>query len=165
MIIIWSILKFILIFCYLLSRKIPSLVRLGDQNLLTTDDGAQPVDYLVKSFRWHPDYNQYKKFNDIALIELKTVVIFTEFIRPACLHQGHSDEVYSVIAVSDFRLYNVRREQKISCLDWMGCKCNTWINHRRASKGHAEHHIEPRMHWLLRRGWKNHSWFSNLCRK
>ena len=80
--------------------------------MLTEDDGAQPVDYEVKRFRPHPNYSKRKQSNDIAVIELKTVVTFTEFIRPACLDQGHPNKVYSVIAVSDLNLCFITQYQK-----------------------------------------------------
>lgn len=76
----------------------PSLVRLGDLNLATTDDGAQPTDFKIKRFIRHNNYNPMTKQNDIALIELEDKVKFSSFIRPACLNQHeHSDG--TVVAV------------------------------------------------------------------
>jgi hypothetical protein len=69
-------------------RKSPSIVRLGDQNLASSNDGAEPVDYSINRFISHERYDAKTKENDIALIELKSSVTFTEFIRPACLRQS-----------------------------------------------------------------------------
>lgn len=82
----------------------PSLVRLGDQNLATTNDGARPIEVNVKQFIKHPMYNKKRdKENDIALIELVKEVIFDKsFIRPACLQQNE-DHHEKLLAV---RLFN-----------------------------------------------------------
>lgn len=72
---------------------------MGDLDLMTTDDGANPVDYTVSRFIKHPKYYSRTKKNDIALIELKENVQFDDFIRPACLYQENEDPL-EVIAVS-----------------------------------------------------------------
>lgn len=68
--------------------------------MVNVSDGAKPVDYRIESFIKHPSYNHYNKENDIALIELEKKVIFSAFIRPACLHQ-HQDFIGMVVAVAD----------------------------------------------------------------
>lgn len=76
------------------------MVRLGDQNLAKANDGAQPVEYdIEKPLIEHEDYNMGYRTNDIALIKLAKNVIFTDFIRPACLHQG-GEPGEKVIAVN-----------------------------------------------------------------
>lgn len=75
------------------------MVRLGDQNLLRSDDGAQPVEYSIEKVVEHKNYSRAYRTNDIALIKLMKAVTFTRFIRPACLHQGETIGK-SVIAVS-----------------------------------------------------------------
>jgi hypothetical protein len=92
----------------------PTIVRLGDQNLNdSVDDRAQPVEYEVKRFIPHPDYNLRTKQNDIALLELDRLVTFTAFIRPACLHRGNSD-VKTVIAVwQRFTLQNLKANNSL----------------------------------------------------
>lgn len=72
--------------CYYRNEE-PTIVRLGDQNLATTGEGAQPADYKIKDLTKHNDYKSRTKENDIALIELTKNVVFTDFIRPACLRQ------------------------------------------------------------------------------
>lgn len=66
------------------------IVRLGDQNLKQSDDedGGKAVNYNIKRFIPHENYNIFTKRNDIALIELERNVRFDkDFIRPACLQQ------------------------------------------------------------------------------
>lgn len=63
----------------------PVKVRLGDLNLLKTDDLADPIDVDVEKIIVHPDYRRKKKYNDIALVKLKESVGFSKAIRPACL--------------------------------------------------------------------------------
>lgn len=80
-------------------RQNLSLVRLGDQNLAESDDGADPVEYDIKETYEHHLHDSYRRHHDIALVELERNVRFTEFIRPACLHQvEHISSV--VIAVN-----------------------------------------------------------------
>lgn len=75
------------------------MVRLGDQNLAKANDGAEPVEYAIEKTIEHERYDGGYRTNDIALIKLVKDVIFTDFIRPACLHQG-GEVGKSVIAVS-----------------------------------------------------------------
>lgn len=67
--------------------------------MVNVSDGAKPVDYRIESFIKHPNYNHYSKENDIALIELEKKVIFSAFIRPACLYQ-QQDFIGMVVAVT-----------------------------------------------------------------
>ncbi|KAI5745465.1 hypothetical protein M8J76_011315 [Diaphorina citri] len=65
----------------------PSYVRLGEHDLSRSNEGASPVDYSVLRVIVHPDYNAtLSNYNDIALLQLRTRVNFTQYIRPACLH-------------------------------------------------------------------------------
>lgn len=64
-----------------------AIVRLGDHNLKSAN--SRHVDHEIKKpVLEHEDYDRGMKTNDIALIKLVQDVTFTEFIRPACLHQG-----------------------------------------------------------------------------
>lgn len=68
-------------------RHRPEFVRLGDQNLASNDDKLEPVDYDIKRFIMHDNYDYFKRTNDVAVIELVKQVMFTINIRPACLSQ------------------------------------------------------------------------------
>jgi len=48
----------------------PEIIRLGDQNLVDPNDGAQPEDFGVSNVIVHPEYNKRSTYNDIALIRL-----------------------------------------------------------------------------------------------
>ncbi|XP_058169737.1 venom protease-like [Anopheles ziemanni] len=78
---------------------LPSIVRLGDQNLVRTDDGAEPEDYDILRFILYPQYRRsVGKYNDLALIQLRSRVVFTNFIRPACLYDSDFINVRTAIA-------------------------------------------------------------------
>lgn len=63
----------------------PISVRLGDLNLAKEDDAPNPVEIEVEKVIIHPLYKPPKKYNDIALLQLKHKVQFDVFLRPACL--------------------------------------------------------------------------------
>ncbi|XP_050350288.1 serine protease snake-like [Nymphalis io] len=62
----------------------PKIVRLGVTDIYDLSYET-PVDVAIRSIRRHPQYDGPKKYYDIALLELKTVVEFTKFVHPACL--------------------------------------------------------------------------------
>jgi transmembrane serine protease 3 len=81
--------KFVLTAAHCLGRKSnpPVLVRLGDQNLKSEDDGAQSQEFRVKRLIKHENYSRKANYDNIGLIELDGEVRFTKFVRPACLWQ------------------------------------------------------------------------------
>ncbi len=80
--------KFVLTVAHCMRKKNPPVVvRLGDQNLKSEDDGAQPQEFRVKRFMKHERYSSKANYHDIGLIELDGEVRFTKFVRPACLWQ------------------------------------------------------------------------------
>ena len=66
---------------------------------------VKEFDYDIKNFITHNDYNSKTNQHDIALIELKRNVEFSELIRPACLGQKEKLESVEVIAVRLHRFY------------------------------------------------------------
>jgi hypothetical protein len=78
--------------------KPPTIARLGDLNLKLTNDGAQPVNYLVEEVIQHPQYKPPAKYNDVALLKLDREVEFTEFIRPACLFKTDTFHINKTVA-------------------------------------------------------------------
>lgn len=66
---------------------LPSIVRLGDQNIRSKTDSVQELDVDIKRHIKHEHYDKDRKINDIALLELVHSVVFTDLIRPACLWQ------------------------------------------------------------------------------
>ncbi|XP_055618901.1 uncharacterized protein LOC129763961 [Toxorhynchites rutilus septentrionalis] len=73
--------------CYLdIDGEFPSFVRLGEQNLVRDDDGANPIDVDIEEFLRHPEFKRSRGlYNDVALIKLVRKITFTNYIRPACL--------------------------------------------------------------------------------
>jgi len=84
--------------CAFADRNKPSVVRLGEQNLVVRDVGSPEVDYEIAEFINHENYDRDTKHNDIALIRLATDVKFTKFIRPACLYPSDTITKKSAIA-------------------------------------------------------------------
>lgn len=71
---------------------------MGDQNLVKDNDGAEPITVEALKFIGYPKYKSSLKYFDVALLELKSPVKFTSFIRPACLWQGGNAEDRNVTA-------------------------------------------------------------------
>ncbi|XP_014262188.1 serine protease snake-like isoform X2 [Cimex lectularius] len=64
----------------------PKWARLGELDLSTNKDDAQPQDRLIIEWIIHPDYNSETVYNDIAIYKLDRDVDFTEYVLPVCLH-------------------------------------------------------------------------------
>uniref|UniRef100_A0A336MSG3 CSON005854 protein n=1 Tax=Culicoides sonorensis TaxID=179676 RepID=A0A336MSG3_CULSO len=77
----------------------PIVVRLGEQNLATHNDGANPVDYQISQIITHPNYSIGSNYFDIALIRLAENVKFTSQIRPSCLWQTNQINSSKAIAI------------------------------------------------------------------
>lgn len=60
-------------------------VRLGDLNIQSTSDDANPQDFGVENSIVHPGYNFPAQYNDIALVKLSEKVQFNDYIAPICL--------------------------------------------------------------------------------
>ena len=69
----------------MLSRGPAKWVRLGELNLEDSDDDAQSQDFTISEMILHPDYKLPARYHDIALFKLSTKVVFSGYIRPACL--------------------------------------------------------------------------------
>ncbi|KAI4503082.1 hypothetical protein M0802_002126 [Mischocyttarus mexicanus] len=61
------------------------MVRLGDLDLDSTTDGADPIDVLIDQKIVHPQYNPSSHINDIAIIKLADEVPFSRNLHPICL--------------------------------------------------------------------------------
>lgn len=70
----------------------PFLVRVGDLDWGTDDDGAQPKEFRVKNVTSHPGFRRATLDNDIALLELRTPVPFNWLMQPACLPSPGENE-------------------------------------------------------------------------
>ncbi|XP_068619542.1 venom serine protease Bi-VSP-like isoform X2 [Battus philenor] len=61
------------------------LVRLGELDLAREDEGATPVDVIIKTKIKHEEYNPKSFTNDIGVLVLERDVQFTNLIRPICI--------------------------------------------------------------------------------
>ncbi|XP_064463745.1 proclotting enzyme-like [Ornithodoros turicata] len=62
--------------------------RLGDHNLVRSDDNAQAFDVRVVGVERHADFEPRTFKNDIAVLTLEKPVTFNKFVRPVCLPFG-----------------------------------------------------------------------------
>lgn len=60
-------------------------VRVGDLNLVKTDDDAKPQNIRIINRIRHPSYKRPVEYHDIALLQLEKNVIFNRWVRPCCL--------------------------------------------------------------------------------
>ncbi|XP_072946990.1 venom protease-like [Epargyreus clarus] len=103
-----------------LREPVPSIVRLGDQNLdPKVNDKANPVDVPIKHIHKHNEYKPPVKYHDIALLELNTDVEFDDSIRPACLWTksnfgGYAKAIATGWGVNDTKQQQVTELQKVS---------------------------------------------------
>lgn len=68
-------------------REKSAVARLGYQNLRSDIDGLKGLNFAIREFIPHENYNRLTQQNDIALAKLATEVKFTKQVRPACLWQ------------------------------------------------------------------------------
>ncbi|XP_065332776.1 serine protease persephone-like [Cloeon dipterum] len=77
--------RFVLTAAHCLEKEFPIVVRLGDLDWNSDEDGAQPKEFSILRIESHPEFNRISLANDIALIELGTQVPFNWVMQPACL--------------------------------------------------------------------------------
>lgn len=63
-------------------------VRLGDHNLVRSDDAVSPVDVPVVKVERHADFVARTFKNDVAVLTMERPVKFNKFVRPVCLPYG-----------------------------------------------------------------------------
>ncbi|XP_058169285.1 serine protease snake-like [Anopheles ziemanni] len=63
----------------------PTVVRLGEYDTTYSDHQEYQVDIQQGGIRKHPEYKNSRSYHDIALVKLANKVVFSKFIRPACL--------------------------------------------------------------------------------
>ncbi|XP_050547384.1 venom protease-like [Daktulosphaira vitifoliae] len=73
-------------------------VRLGDLDIESDTDDAQPVNYDIIRRVVHPDFKPPSRYNDIALFYLDKDVDFSEYILPLCLNANHQLYMTNLIA-------------------------------------------------------------------
>ncbi|KAK2586432.1 hypothetical protein KPH14_010712 [Odynerus spinipes] len=66
------------------------MARVGDLDLNSTGDGAEPIDILIEKKILHPEYNPTTYTNDIGIIRLAEDVSFSRNLHPICLPVSQS---------------------------------------------------------------------------
>lgn len=82
------------------------MVAYGENDLVKIYEKKQWVE--VEAFFMHPEYDDYRVQNDIALIKLKTPLNFSDSVGPACLPaspQNHYDGLLKVKKFSSCKLF------------------------------------------------------------
>ncbi|XP_055384409.1 transmembrane protease serine 9-like [Condylostylus longicornis] len=79
--------RFILTAAHCMKTRLrdPKIIRVGDLNINSNDDEADPVDIKIEQIFLHPNYKPKFRNHDIALIKLSKNVIIDTYKRPACL--------------------------------------------------------------------------------
>ncbi|KAJ8687600.1 hypothetical protein QAD02_023394 [Eretmocerus hayati] len=78
------------------------IVRLGEYDLSSDDDGAHPVNMTIDKKIIHSEYKPGSTQNDIAILKLGGIVEFTDDIRPICLPEAGSFKSQEIIGTSPF---------------------------------------------------------------
>lgn len=73
-------------------------MKLGTTRLSSRNDGATQVIDIAERIK-HPGYRPPSKYNDIALLRLKTRARFTAYVRPACINVQPELENQKAIAI------------------------------------------------------------------
>lgn len=76
----------------------PTWVRLGELDISSTEEDADPQDYRVTRTINHPAYRLPSVYHDIALVKLEKVVTISSFIKPVCLYP--KEDVDADIAIA-----------------------------------------------------------------
>lgn len=61
-------------------------MRIGDLELDTDRDDAQPQEFTISQKIRHPEYKPPSQYNDIALLQLNKAANLNTYARPACLY-------------------------------------------------------------------------------
>lgn len=83
--------------CLVTTYGPPVLVRLGDYNLQSTEDGYSGTDFEIENIVRHPSYKRsVSRYNDIGLVKLNRTVTFGPTIRPACLWTSEESNLQAI---------------------------------------------------------------------
>lgn len=76
----------------------PSVIRLGDRILSSQVDGRNEIDVPIAEFIKHERFQPKLFYYDIAVVKMRTSVVFNDYIRPACLMHTPNINVPKVTA-------------------------------------------------------------------
>ncbi|XP_031621927.1 serine protease persephone-like [Contarinia nasturtii] len=90
--------NFIMTAAHCVKNQRPVVVRMGKISLVDSDDDdtSTAIHRSIKNIMIHPGHSTLTKQNDIALIEIKKLIPFSQYIRPACLQINLRDEPLNV---------------------------------------------------------------------
>lgn len=88
--------RFVLTAAHCANRGNPTVVRLGELDLVIDDD--EQVDFDVEEFIKYPEYSARRAYHDIALVKMEQDVYFTKMLRPACLWTGSNLNTSTALA-------------------------------------------------------------------
>lgn len=77
--------RIVLTAAHCITKRRANLVRVGELDLTSTTELAEPQDSEIESSVIHPNHTQPRHYNDIAIIRLKTPVRYSKYVRPICL--------------------------------------------------------------------------------
>ncbi|XP_055641462.1 transmembrane protease serine 9-like [Toxorhynchites rutilus septentrionalis] len=69
-------------------NQAPSVVRLGDVDLISNVDDVYAQQFSIVEFIRHPKHRFSSKYNDLALIELEKEIVLSPGVCPACIWHG-----------------------------------------------------------------------------
>ncbi|XP_031632051.1 uncharacterized protein LOC116346252 [Contarinia nasturtii] len=133
---------FILTAAHCVKVRRPVVIRLGKVSLTNADgEEIRAQNRDIKDIIPHPGHSRLTKVNDIALIRVRHEIIFSEYIRPACLQIDLRDEPPHVKltvtgwgSTSTERLMRSNRLLKTELISMPLSRCNlTLINWFRLS--------------------------------
>ncbi|XP_053695123.1 serine protease snake-like [Sabethes cyaneus] len=119
--------RFVLTAAHCMRYGRPDIVRLGEHDLREEFDNH--VDFGIEFVRRHPQYRFATSYHDIALIKLNGTVLFSMYIRPACLWDGMEFNVTAAIATGfghtvfeGAKISDVLRKVQLDFLDREDCE-------------------------------------------
>ncbi|XP_065081001.1 serine protease snake-like [Ochlerotatus camptorhynchus] len=131
--------------CTVRDNQPPVVVRMAELNL--ADEYDNQVDFDIASITRHRNYSFVKSYHDIALIKLKQKVIFSDYIRPACMWDSTQLNATSVIATgfghtmfAGGTMSNTLRKVTLEELDRHTCQA-VYRNNRKFRQGVIEHQL------------------------
>ncbi|XP_018357262.1 PREDICTED: venom protease [Trachymyrmex septentrionalis] len=65
------------------------IARIADLDFESSNDGAHPVEVLIKEIMLHAEYDDISHENDVAVLKIDREVQFTSTLLPACLPIGN----------------------------------------------------------------------------
>ncbi|XP_038110978.1 serine protease snake [Culex quinquefasciatus] len=112
--------RFVLTVAHCANAGTPKVVRLGANG----HNYENSLDYKVDEMIVHPNFNSKRSYHDIALVKLKTSVVFSEFIKPACLWNDQSLKNSPVFAIGTGKINGTNHTKPIplNVLDKNECR-------------------------------------------